>query len=157
MEVTGHPVVTLFISSTATDGQFFVYLEEVDEAGRVRYVTEGELRALHRRLRNERAPYKSVVPYRTYLRRDAKLLVPGQAAQLTFDLLPTSYLFRKGRRVRVAIAGADKDHFRPLDGPPPTVQFYRGGSYVSRIELPLIPRRTGEGKYARISTRGTPH
>ncbi len=141
MEVTGHPVVSLFVSSTATDGQFFVYLEEVDEAGRVRYVTEGQLRALHRKLSTGRPPYKTVVPYRTFLRRDAKPIVPGQIAQLTFDLLPTSYLFRKGRRLRVAIAGADRDHFDPPDGPAPTVEFYRGGAYRSRIDLPLIPRR----------------
>jgi len=141
MEITGHPVATLFVSSTAADGQFFVYLEEVDESGHVRYITEGQLRALHRKLSTSRPPYKTVVPYRTFLGRDAKPLVPGQITQLTFDLLPTSYLFRKGRRLRVAIAGADKDHFDPLAGPPPTVQFYHGGAYRSRIDLPLIPRR----------------
>jgi len=32
-EITGHPVVTLYVTSTATDGAFFVYLEDVDEAG----------------------------------------------------------------------------------------------------------------------------
>ncbi len=140
-EITGHPIITLFVSSTATDGQFFAYLEEVDEAGRVRYVTEGQLRALHRKLSTGRPPYKTVVPYRTFLRRDAKPLVPGRITQLTFDLLPTSYFFRKGGRVRIAIAGADRDHFEPLAGPPPTVQFYRNGVYASRIDLPLIPRR----------------
>ncbi|MGH9944028.1 MAG: CocE/NonD family hydrolase C-terminal non-catalytic domain-containing protein, partial [Pyrinomonadaceae bacterium] len=96
---------------------------------------------VHRRLSRARPPYQSVVPYRTYLRRDAQPLVPGQITQLTFDLLPTSYLFRQGRRLRIAIAGADKDHFDPLAGPPPTVQFYRGGAHLSRIDLPLIPRR----------------
>jgi len=141
MEITGHPVVTLFVSSTATDGQFFVYLEEVDETGHVRYVTEGELRALHRRLSNARRPYRSVVPYHTYFRRDAKPLVPGQITQLTFDLLPTSYLFRKGRRLRIAIAGADKDHFDQLDGPPPTVRVYRSRIDASHIDLPIIVRK----------------
>ncbi len=140
-EVTGHPIVTLILSSTAADGQFFVYLEEVDETGRVRYVTEGELRAIHRSLSAARPPYKSPVPYRTFLRRDAKPLVPGQITELTFDLLPTSYLFRKGRKVRIAIAGADKDHFEIIPGDPPTVHIYRGGANQSRIVLPVIPRR----------------
>ena len=44
IEVTGHPVVSLFISSTADDGTVFVYLEDVDSRGRVAYVTEGQLR-----------------------------------------------------------------------------------------------------------------
>jgi putative CocE/NonD family hydrolase len=51
MEITGYPVVNLYITSTHTDGSFFVYLEDVDEAGKVTYLTEGELRALPRLLR----------------------------------------------------------------------------------------------------------
>ena len=46
LEVTGHPIAHLFLSSTATDGALFVYLEDVDENGAVTYVTEGELKAL---------------------------------------------------------------------------------------------------------------
>ena len=34
VEVTGHPLVTLHITSTATDGAFYVYLEEIDETGK---------------------------------------------------------------------------------------------------------------------------
>ncbi|MGH8597793.1 MAG: CocE/NonD family hydrolase [Gammaproteobacteria bacterium] len=141
VEVTGHPIVSLFVSSTAADGQFFVYLEEVDEQGHVRYVTEGELRAIHRKVSKARPPYKTFGPYRTYLRRDALPLVPGQVAELTFDLLPTSNLFRKGSRIRIAIAGADKDHFELPTGEPPTVRVHRGGVYASRINLPVTPRK----------------
>ncbi|HNP31326.1 MAG TPA: CocE/NonD family hydrolase C-terminal non-catalytic domain-containing protein, partial [Nitrospirales bacterium] len=32
-------------------------------------------------------------------------------------LLPTSYQFKKGHRIRIALTGADKDHFQNLDGP----------------------------------------
>src|SRR5262249_3861112 len=39
VEVTGYPVVDLFITSTETDGAFFVYLEDVDETGVVTYLT----------------------------------------------------------------------------------------------------------------------
>src|SRR5262245_24821129 len=58
VEITGHPVVSLFITSTHTDGGFFVYLEDIDENGKVTYLTEGELRALHRRVSNEQSPTK---------------------------------------------------------------------------------------------------
>jgi putative CocE/NonD family hydrolase len=34
VEITGHPVVSLFLTSTQTDGAFFVYLEDVDENGK---------------------------------------------------------------------------------------------------------------------------
>lgn len=39
-EVTGHPTVHLRVSSTAPDGDFFVYLQEVDSRGASHYVTD---------------------------------------------------------------------------------------------------------------------
>jgi len=139
MEVTGHPVVTLFVSSTAEDGNFLAYLEDVDEEGRVTYVTEGGLRAIHRRLSDEEPPYAQVVPYRTFRREDAMPLVSGEAAELVFDLLPTSYLFREGHSIRIALAGADRSHFDTLFDEPPTVRFHWDGAHPSRIDLPVVP------------------
>ena len=74
------------------------------------------------------------------MRKDGMPLVPGEVAELVFDLLPTSYLFKKGHSIRVAIAGADKDHF-PLmkEEPAPTLKFFRTSDYPSVIELPVIP------------------
>ncbi len=72
VEVTGHPVVTLFLCSTASDGNVFVYLEDVDPQGRVRYVTEGELRVIHRKLSTKTPPFElPPVPYRTFRKEDA--------------------------------------------------------------------------------------
>jgi uncharacterized protein len=139
-EVTGHPMVDLFVKSNAADGDVFVYLEDVAEDGAVQYVTEGMLRARHRKLSSEAAAYNDVVPYRTFERRDAVSLVPGQVAELRFDLQPTSYLFQKGHLIRVAIAGADVSHFAPSVAPPPTVSILQGGQSASHIELPVVPR-----------------
>ena len=140
MEVTGFPVVTLYASSTATDGSFFVYLEEIDEQGRVEPVSEGVFRAVNRKLTTAALPYDVPVPHHTFLRRDAQPLVPGETAQLTFGLIPTSYLFRKGRRIRVSIAGADKDHFAPVPAEAPTLRFSRDRLHPSHISLPIVPR-----------------
>ncbi|HPM77577.1 MAG TPA: CocE/NonD family hydrolase [bacterium] len=139
-EVTGHPLVTLYVASTATDGQFFAYLEDVDERGRVNYVTEGMLRALHRRLSAETPPYLSPAPYRTFLKKDAQPLTPGETAELTFDLLPVSYLFKKGHRLRLALAGADADHFQALPGEAPVWRVQRNQRYATRLELPIVKR-----------------
>ena len=142
MEVTGHPVVKLYVSSTADDGNFFAYLEEVDASGNVIYVTEGQLRAIHRKLSQEERPYQGVIPHRSFEKKDAMPLVPGEVAELVFDLLPTSYLFRKGNSVRVALAGADKDHFELMKTEPsPTLTFHRNREHASAIELPVVPRR----------------
>ncbi len=140
-EVTGHPVVTLYITSTADDGNFFVYLEDVASDGHATYITEGQLRALHRKLSDDEPPYPHAVPYRTFKKEAAMPLRPGEVAEMVFDLLPTSYLFKKGHSIRVAVAGADKDHFalRQTD-PPPTLQVYRNSAYASAIELPMVDR-----------------
>jgi putative CocE/NonD family hydrolase len=45
LQITGNPVVNLYVSSTATDGAFFVYLEDVAPDGTVTYITEGILQA----------------------------------------------------------------------------------------------------------------
>ncbi|MFC2166145.1 CocE/NonD family hydrolase [Acidobacteriota bacterium] len=139
MEITGHPLVTLYISSSAQDGAFFVYLEDVDEDGRVTYITEGHLRAMCRKVSEEEPPFKFFGPYRTFKRADSAPLVPGEVVELTFDLIATSTLIKKGHRIRIAIAGADKDSFDrfPRDGSIPTIHVERNSQYPSRIVLPI--------------------
>jgi putative CocE/NonD family hydrolase len=135
-EVTGHPAVTLFVSSNSTDGEFFAYIEDVDSKGRVTYVTEGELRAIHRKAATP--SYTQVGPYHSFKRCDASPLLPGEVAELTFEILPTSYLFKRGHSIRLALAGADRDHFEVLAGPPPAWRVYRDAIHASRVTLPVI-------------------
>lgn len=140
MEVTGHPVVDLFISSTADDGAVFVYLEDIDPRDRIAYVTEGQLRICHRRLGTGAPAYRQAVPYRTYTRADAQSLPKGEVAELTFDLLPTSYVFNVGHRIRVAVAGADASHFAAVPNGPSTLFVHRDQLRASRIDLPVVTR-----------------
>jgi predicted acyl esterase len=140
MEVTGHPVVRLYVSSTTDDGRFFAYLEDVAPDGRVSYITEGMLRAACRAMSDEAPPYKTApgVPYHTFRREDARPLFPGEVALITFDLQPTSVLFKKGHRIRIAIACADRDHFAVPEGPAPELKFFRSAEYPSAVDLPVI-------------------
>jgi uncharacterized protein len=138
-EVTGHPAVTLYVTSTASDGEFFAYLEDVAVDGRVTYVTEGELRAIDRKLMKSDEPFCTIVPCHSFMRADREPLVPGEVAEIKFDLYPISYLFRRGHSIRLALAGADRDHFAFFPGAPPVVRFERSASYPSRVDLPVIP------------------
>jgi putative CocE/NonD family hydrolase len=138
LEVTGHPVLSIELASSEPDGALFAYLEDVTPSGRVLYVTEGQLRLRHRRL-SERAPaYRTPAPFRTFERDDAAPMVPGAVTTVVLDLLPVSYLFRRGHRVRIALAGADRDHFEALPGREPVYTVHRGGARASRIELPVV-------------------
>jgi hypothetical protein len=137
LEVTGHPLVQLTVRCDQTDGTLFAYLEDVDPSGNVGYATEGMLRAVQRRVRpNAEAPYALAVPYHSFTRADADPLVPGEPAELVFDLLPLSHRFGRGHRIRLAIAGADRDQFAVLPGPPPVWTFERGAG--SWLELPVV-------------------
>ena len=138
-EVTGHPVVTLYVRSTADDGAFIVYLEDVDPDGRVTYITEGQLRGVMRKVTDRPAPYRKIGPHRSELRADALPLVPGEVAELEFELWATSVLFRKGHRIRIAVAGADADTFLryPREGAVPVLTVERNRHYASRVSLPV--------------------
>jgi len=137
-ELTGHPVAILHLASSERDGSFFAYLEDVDPDGRCRYVTEGMLRALHRKTRPAPPTLQWVGPYHSLEEADSALLTPGEPAELAFSLFPTSWLFRKGHRIRIAIAAADRDHFSRIPaGRFPTLTVHRNADCPSRIVLPL--------------------
>jgi len=139
IEITGHPVVHLSIRSTATDGQFFAYLETIDPDGRVRLLTEGQLRGVHRKVSDGTPPYTMFGPYHSLKEQDAQPLVPGEVAEISFDLFPISVLLKKGQRIRLAIAGADKDVFAPILGcESPDIIVERNSTYASYIDLPIV-------------------
>lgn len=140
MEVTGHPEVLLHLASSTTDAQLFVYLEDVAPDGKVEYVTEGVFRAIHRKLGQGEPPYVMAEPYHTYLRADAMPLVPSEAAELNFGMLPVSYLFKKGHRIRIAIAGADAEHYRNMTNEQPSLTVHRSFAHPSRVLLPVVAR-----------------
>lgn len=142
MEITGNPIITLYIDSTHDDGAIHVYLDDVDENGDITYITDGQLRVIHRKISNEEPPYKIMVPYHSYKKKDAELLIPGEIAEIKFGLYATSVVIREGHRIRIAIAGADKDTFAryPAEGKP-TIKVHRNKNYTSNIDLPLILKK----------------
>jgi putative CocE/NonD family hydrolase len=123
----------------APDLDLFAWLEEVAPDGSSRYVTEGNLRASHRALAEP--PFDNLgLPWQRSHAGDLAPLPPGEPVALAFDLQPTSKLFRRGHRIRVAIAGADADNFEtPHLDPPPLIHVLRGAHHSSFIELPTLP------------------
>ncbi len=156
-EITGHPVADLWVSSNRDDGDFYVYLADVDESGRSLYVTEGQLRAGWRKLYddndqvNGKIDIRPDLPWHGYRKGqyEARPLAGGKAVELRFDLMPTSWVFKKGHRLRIAIACADNRNFEMNPGlcsgndpgscPETVVRLHRGKDRPSRIVLPLIP------------------
>ena len=63
--------------------------------------------------------------------------VPGEVVEIAFDLFPISIVLGKGQRIRVAIAGADKEVFAPIKGcENPEITVERNRVYGSYIDFP---------------------
>ncbi len=141
LEITGHPVVELFLASTHRDGIIITYLESVDPSGKVTMIAEGQLRLIHRKVSNEEPPYPIFGPYHTFRRQDASPMVPGETVRIGFALLPTSVLIPKGHALRLALAGHDQDTFTRIpEVGTPTITVHRGRMYPSAITLPVIEK-----------------
>lgn len=137
LQITGTPFVSLQMSSTHAEGAIFVYLEDVDQEGRSRYITEGGLLLEHRKLSEN--PMFDRIPYHSFNEADASPMPKDQVQEITFKLWPTSVLIKKGHSVRIAIAGTDKDTFDrvPAEGIP-VYKIFRGKRSLSFINLPIV-------------------
>lgn len=161
VEVTGHPLVHFWVSSTADYGDFFVYLVDVDENGTAYHVTDGQHRAGFAKLvpnedmlsaKKSGLDVLPDLPWHGYKKSDFTdgVFSNGNIVDVTFDLFPTSWVFKKDHQIRVSIACADYPTFdlhpklAPNNNPndpektASTIAIHRGEGYPSEIELPLI-------------------
>lgn len=146
MEIIGHPVVSLFVSTEEEDLDFFVYLVKVDNDGKLTYLTEGHLRASHRKIAE--APFYNLnLPFQSGLRGDVQLLSSTEIAELVFDLLPIANKIPKGSRISLIVALADYDNFKtPIIEPAPKVKILRNSINASFIDIPIYAWSKGGGK-----------
>jgi uncharacterized protein len=143
IEITGHPIIHLWVTSTAKDGDFVAWIEDVGPDGRSRFVTDGSIRGSHRKLQKQQ-PYDDMgLPYHPSMIADSLPLPQAEPAELVFDTFPMSYVFQRGHRIRLTITGGEKNTYQQPQGfdrtHPPTVRVYRGGTHASYIDLPVIP------------------
>jgi putative CocE/NonD family hydrolase len=136
--ITGQPMARLFLTANADDCALFVYLEDVAPDGFVRYVTEGELLCGNRTSSNDQAAIKTLMPPHTFAKADYHPLSKGEVVEVKIGMLPMSYLFKKGHRIRLSIAGADRDHFKPPKFAKlgDTLEILWGDAHPSSLTLP---------------------
>ena len=145
-EVTGDAIVDLWMSSSANDGNIFVYLEDVAPDGKGAQVTDARLKASLRKTNKPR--YENYgLPYHRSHREDAQPLKPGEPAQLVFAFLPASHIFKAGHRIRISVAGSDyRERDRTPVSPAPVVTIYNSPSDPSYISLPVINPKGAYGR-----------
>jgi uncharacterized protein len=144
LQITGHPIVELWVSSTATDGDFVATLQDVAPDGTVSsHNVTGRLRASHRKV--AAAPYNNFgLPWHRSQQEDVSPLVPGEPAQLLFEMMPISMIFKAGHQIRLVVTFSSGPATPRLD-PAPMVTIHRESTRRSSITLPSVPIRGGLG------------
>lgn len=136
IRVTGHPVVSVRLSTTHQDGAVYAYLEDVAPDGAVTYITEGQLRFVHRHL--DGGPVSPTPGQHSYQSDDALPVSPGEVMELVVRLRPTSVRLEAGHRIRVAIAGHDTANFARLPARGvPTWTLHHDAAAPSLLSLPV--------------------
>jgi hypothetical protein len=143
-QITGHPVMHLWVTSTATDGNFFVALEDVSADGSVQVLTHGRLKASLRRLNHP--PFDTMdLPWHRAYQSDVMPMEAGTPAELIITLEPTSAVIQSGHRLRLTVAGADprEPAFREEIHPAPMIEVLHDGVHNSFVSVPLVPIGAG--------------
>ena len=135
LEVTGRVKASVFVSSSATDTDLSVRLCDVYPDGESYLIAEGMLR-----LRDRKSAERP------------EALTPGKIEEVTVDCWSTSIVFNKGHRLRATVTSSNYPRFdvNPGTGEPwsdagakvrQTNHIYCDAAHVSRLLLPVVPRR----------------
>ena len=133
-EVTGPVTASVFASITAKDTDFVVTLVDVFEDGYAQMVQEGIVRASYR-----------------LSDREPSYVEPGSTNEFRIGLRATSYVFRKGHKIRVEVTSSDfnryerslntgEDHGTSTRMASCQTMILHDDAHPSRITLPLMPR-----------------
>lgn len=134
--ITGHLQMQLELSSDRSDGTLIAYLEAIDPTGHVTYITEGNLRLIHRKVADAAPAGRPLRIPRTFARADAMPLTPGERFTLRLDLLPTSVRIKAGHRLALCLVDRDTTHFDHYSGTDaPTLVVHTGTGEGSWLDF----------------------
>ncbi|MCX7743178.1 MAG: CocE/NonD family hydrolase [Flavobacteriales bacterium] len=137
IEINGHIYISLPLKIDATDGQVFIYIDEMDQKGNIRYVTEGMFRLTHQPISVIDNEYKTPEINISYTKHNRRVIIPGKTEVYNFPLLPISYKVKKGHQLIVSIAGADYTHFDHTEVKPEKLILDINDYKKAYIQLPI--------------------
>lgn len=140
-EITGTVTAEFWASADQPDVDVFAMLQDVAPDGSATYITDGWLRASWRKVNELPWPGSRRTWHRGFS-EDIEPLVPGEPAKLTFDFFPTSYVVRRGHRLRLAIStsiGFDYQNPPLAMGAKATLTVLRDRAHPSSLSIPVAP------------------
>ena len=135
-EVTGSMSLNIWAESDAEDFDIVVHVTDVAPDGTSEAVTAGYLNAPRSESRSSPEP-----------------VTPGEVNEYEIEILPTSYVFQKGHRIRLSIAGGTKEHEsqNKPQGPginpnPSSVKIHQDKDHPSSWDIPIIGTATSSAE-----------
>jgi uncharacterized protein len=139
IEITGAPVISLNMSINTVDGAVYVYLEDVAPDGKVTYLTEGQLRLIHRKETNDDLGYTPIGTRHSFKAEDGQSIIPDENMFVRIQMYAISVLIKTGHSIRIAIAGHDSANFKQIPQGEGDVIFnvQRNSILSSYAEIPM--------------------
>ena len=138
LELTGAPTLILAVTASAAKAAVFATLEDVEPGGASRYLTEGVLNLEYRR-EMPRPPGQFGTTSHPVFTTDKEPVTPGERMQIRLDMLALACAIPAGHRLRLTLAGADRDNYYiPAQSPPVALTFELG---ACALTLPVATRR----------------
>lgn len=138
VELAGAAELCLVMSTDQPDGVVIAYLEDVAPDGRITYLTEGELRLLHRATRGEPCDPAPGAD-RSFTHADAAPVSAGERMRVELPLANVAARVARGHHLRLSLAGADAGTFAPLTDVPATRRVVVGGEAGPTLRVPTRP------------------
>jgi putative CocE/NonD family hydrolase len=144
----GGPIgVSILATSTTTDSEWVVNVEDVGPDGTSLPLTEGALLGSLRALDAPRSWWTPdgglLLPYHPSTEASQSFVPAGQAARYDVEVFPTVATLKPGHRLRITISTSDTPHLQPT---PAQLANLEGGVYqllhapdlASFVELPVV-------------------
>ncbi|WP_270493639.1 CocE/NonD family hydrolase [Eisenbergiella porci] len=140
MEITGIPILHLYVTSNNKDGNFIACLEEVTPDGVSHYLSEGMIRASHAKTHTNTIYNSLGIPYHRGFKEDRVELKEDSPLKLSFHLEALSRIIGKGSRIRITLSCGGSGFEQPEDFCPEGafVYFHYGKEFPSNLVLPII-------------------
>ncbi len=135
-DITGNPELIIFLRSSKSEGDLFVYLDELTLEGKMNYITEG-IGKINYLCNIQNKKIKNNKYNENYYKENFKNIEPGDILELHIDFLPISFTISKGSSLILSIAGFNIDYFEPLKGEAPVYDIFFGKKYPSRLIIPI--------------------
>jgi predicted acyl esterase len=82
------------------------------------------------------------VPWHRAHQEDSAPLAPGRPAKVSFELMPTSWIFKAGHRIQVTVTGSDyRERARDQGALARTIRIHTDRASPSSVTLPLVRAR----------------